>query len=153
MKILIVSDSHGDVNPMIKAIKSQNPDLILHLGDNYDDALELKRHFDTQIKMVKGNCDFNHGAKDIEIFDVEKIKILMCHGHQFSVKSTVNSLYNHAKTVRCDIALFGHTHIDYHEERNGVHLFNPGSISRSLTPSYAILTANDGKFEFGTLYV
>ena len=32
-RILVLSDSHGNVNNMIYAVKETDPDMIIHLGD------------------------------------------------------------------------------------------------------------------------
>ncbi len=153
MKILVLADSHGDVAPMIKAVKTENPDLIVHLGDHYDDALELRKHTSVQIRIVKGNGDFNPEAQENDLFEVEKVKIFACHGHKFNVKFDMLPLAFAGKSAGADIALFGHSHIDFDEIVNGIHLFNPGSIGRSPTPSYAVLTVNDGKYQFETIFI
>ena len=44
-KILILSDSHGNVNNMILAVKQARPDRIIHLGDCWADAQKLKSRF------------------------------------------------------------------------------------------------------------
>ena len=33
MKLLVMSDSHGNVANMLQAVQRENPDRILHLGD------------------------------------------------------------------------------------------------------------------------
>jgi len=32
-RVLVLSDSHGNVGNMIRAVKREEPDMILHLGD------------------------------------------------------------------------------------------------------------------------
>lgn len=60
-RVLVLSDSHGNVGNMIRAVKREEPDMILHLGDCVVDADALRREF-PHITMVNvpGNCDF-HG--------------------------------------------------------------------------------------------
>ena len=41
MKVIVFSDSHGDLNHMIAAVEQEEPDLVLHLGDYWEDAREL----------------------------------------------------------------------------------------------------------------
>ena len=43
--ILVLSDSHGDIENMKQAVKEIEPDLIIHLGDCWNDAGYLKREF------------------------------------------------------------------------------------------------------------
>ena len=40
-KILVLSDSHGNVNNMVTAVRNTHPDQIIHLGDCWVDAEKL----------------------------------------------------------------------------------------------------------------
>lgn len=42
-RVLVLSDSHGNVGNMIRAVKREEPDMILHLGDCVVDADALDR--------------------------------------------------------------------------------------------------------------
>lgn len=42
MKVLVFSDSHGNETNMITAIEQEAPDMVLHLGDCWEDAQELR---------------------------------------------------------------------------------------------------------------
>ena len=44
-RVLVLSDSHGNVGNMIRAVKREEPDMILHLGDCVVDADALRREF------------------------------------------------------------------------------------------------------------
>ena len=59
-RVLVLSDSHGNVGNMIRAVKREEPDMILHLGDCVVDAeveiarcAELAKYF--RDKLVKNN--------------------------------------------------------------------------------------------------
>ena len=41
MKLLVFSDSHGNIEHMRRAVEQERPDQILHLGDVMRDAVEL----------------------------------------------------------------------------------------------------------------
>ena len=41
MKYLVLSDSHGNVDNMVRAVELTKPDGIIHLGDGWRDAEEL----------------------------------------------------------------------------------------------------------------
>ena len=59
MKFLILSDSHGKIDPMAQAVDLSQPDLIFHLGDCWADAEELRRLYpQIPLEQVPGNCDF-----------------------------------------------------------------------------------------------
>ena len=62
MDILVLSDSHGAVAPMVRAVELTRPDLILHLGDCWRDGEQLHARFpDIPLEQVPGNCDFRPG--------------------------------------------------------------------------------------------
>ena len=48
MKILVLSDSHREMENMHKAVLRENPDMIFHLGDHYKDAKLLHSEFDVK---------------------------------------------------------------------------------------------------------
>ena len=82
-KILILSDSHGNINNMSYALQCEKPDLVIHLGDCFKDAKQLVEQYPEQnIIQVPGNCDYSDEATE-KIVDVEGIKILICHGHTY----------------------------------------------------------------------
>lgn len=142
-RVLVLSDSHGNVGNMIRAVKREEPDMILHLGDCVVDADALRREF-PHITMVNvpGNCDFSWGDTE-RLIDIDGYKVLMCHGHTYGVKMSYMHLELHAKEVGADLALFGHTHKLFYDKHNGLAMMNPGSIGAPLwgcMPSYGIIT-------------
>ena len=90
---------------------------------------------------VRGNCDFSslYPAEALEVF--EHNLIFFCHGHHYGVKYTLDDFARAVKDRGAAIGLFGHTHLPTLEERDGVTLFNPGSIGapRFGGPSYGLL--------------
>ena len=58
MKIGIISDTHKDIGNIDKVIPYlKECDLIVHAGDNIDDAEYIYYATDVDVKCVKGNCD------------------------------------------------------------------------------------------------
>ena len=45
MEILVLSDSHGKVDHMVRAVEQFHPRQVLHLGDCVRDAQALERQF------------------------------------------------------------------------------------------------------------
>ena len=45
MKILVLSDSHGNVDNMVQAVQQESPHMILHLGDCWRDGERLHEFF------------------------------------------------------------------------------------------------------------
>ncbi len=99
-RVLVLSDSHGNVGNMIRAVKREEPDMILHLGDCVVDADALRREF-PYITMVNvpGNCDFSRGDTE-RLIDIDGYKVLMCHGHTYGVKLSYMHLELHAEGNR-----------------------------------------------------
>ena len=128
-RILVLSDSHGNVNNMVTAVGRLRPDMIIHLGDCWADAEQLHRKFPmTIMEQVPGNCDCRQDIPE-RILLIEGKKILICHGHTFNVKAGYLNLEYAAEERKVDAALFGHTHQAMTEYRGGLYLMNPGSLS------------------------
>ena len=128
---------------MEAAVRSLQPDLILHLGDYAKDAEALKKTFPhTPLRAVRGNCDMGTGAPVIENFTVQGLKLILTHGHRYDVKSSYTALYNMGHFAGADLLLFGHTHIPHYEQVGKMHILNPGSVK---TQSAALIQLTDGK--------
>ncbi len=130
MRILVVSDSHGDVFSLRLAIERQSKAaLLIHLGDGEDDlaacaavAPGLKR------VQVRGNCDFgSHTPPTATEFAAGK-KIFCTHGYAERVKYGDYELKAAARRQNADIALYGHTHVPVNYYEDGLYIFNPGSL-------------------------
>ena len=131
MKIGIISDTHGDMRSIDKAIPYLNKcDLIIHAGDHIDDAEYMYYATDVNVKCVKGNCDsYNMGGHYELTFSVKNKNFLVCHGHNHDVKMGINSLYRFAKDNNIDFVVFGHTHIPIYETIDNITFINPGSLA------------------------
>lgn len=150
MKLLIFSDSHYAVEPMAEVTEFEKPDAIIHLGDMWDDAAELERIFPKiPLYHVAGNCDsYRGGSKTDEIRPVfEGVRFFCAHGHRYNVKMTYLRFLMKAMEEDARVALFGHTHVAFAEEQNGVLLLNPGTC-RGYGGTYAVIDVNDGKVQY-----
>lgn len=129
MKIIVLSDSHGNTENLLSAVAVTGPDLILHLGDYESDSNVLRKSFpNIPLYAVRGNCDINSNEELIrDIFCAGK-HIYMCHGHTYNVKTGLYSLINSGMANRADIVLFGHTHSPYYDIVENMHIINPGTI-------------------------
>ena len=60
MRILVISDSHGNTRNIERAVESQpEANIIIHLGDGADDIVDLEFVYrDKQFYQVAGNCDW-----------------------------------------------------------------------------------------------
>ncbi len=147
MRIAVFTDSHGDVEPMIAAIRTEKPDLVLHLGDHARDAEDLCREFPAMdIRFVRGNCDWGSDAPEVLTPKADGVTIFMTHGHRYNVKYTLDSLANAAHFAGAQLCLFGHTHESEYKVMGDVTLFNPGAAGRGGC-TYGMITVERGNFQ------
>jgi len=129
MKILVVSDTHGNVNLVLQNIVNmEKSDMLFHLGDYVDDAEKISKLFGIPTITVRGNGDMQRkDYKYEELVEIQGKKIFLTHGHKYNVKQGLNNLYYRALELNADIVLFGHTHVPMVEEIDGLIIMNPGS--------------------------
>lgn len=130
MKILIISDTHGNVNRAFDAHTiCDTVDIIIHLGDGAADADLLREALEIPVINVAGNCDPGSKAPRELIWECEGKRILLAHGDAYRVKSGLARLLCRALETGADAALFGHTHCAFSESQSGVLLINPGTLA------------------------
>lgn len=146
MKIVVLSDTHGDAAIIPAVIKSHpDADYYFHCGDSeltYD-AAHIK-----DCKRVRGNCDHDIRYPLEEVVEVDGKTVFMTHGHLFNVKTTLTPIAMRAEEVGADIVLFGHSHVLGAELVDGTLFLNPGSLKSPRgrnEKSYAVIeTTADG---------
>ncbi|MDD2540276.1 MAG: metallophosphoesterase [Desulfuromonadaceae bacterium] len=141
MKILVISDTHGNTNRAFIAHTLSEPvDAVIHLGDGSADADVLRAVLDIPVINVAGNCDPGANAPREYVWECEGKRILLTHGDLYQVKFGLVKLRQRAKDTGVDAVLFGHTHQSVLENQNGLLLVNPGSLSNAChLRSYAVL--------------
>jgi hypothetical protein len=161
VKVLVISDTHGSLffwNKIKHILPTVNE--IFHLGDilyhgprnplpkGYDPknlSEELKKH---KIKYIRGNCDADVDLKVLGVEEMPKqmyeffgdYSIFMLHGE--IVEDDNVNLLEFAKSHNAKVLLHGHTHIPKIEEKEGIVIANPGSLSlpkNNNKPTYMIL--------------
>lgn len=135
MKILVFSDSHGNTAPMSEAVKLLKPELIIHLGDHVRDA-DCFASENIPLRLVRGNCDYGSDERETDTLMLPGgIRIVMTHGHRYSVKLGLGALKNMGRSAGADAVLFGHTHRALSERDGKMLLLNPGTAGsgRNLT--------------------
>lgn len=153
MKILVLSDTHGDTCKAEKAIRANKEvDLIIHLGDYYRDAQKLSNLFPgIPIEYIYGNCDFiTENVPAEKVIEVCGKRIFITHGHRYSVKWDYERLISKAEEQNADILLFGHTHIPEIIINGRFYLLNPGSTSEprnDSNESYAIIEIDNDQIK------
>lgn len=140
-KLLVFSDSHGNVANMEDAVRLERPDYIVHLGDLIRDAQRLEESF-PQIPMINvpGNCDGRRpDLPEERVFTLEGCKILLTHGHIYHVKLGIGAAVAAARRAGAHILLFGHTHEALCQFEAGLWVVNPGSVGSLAAASYAVI--------------
>ena len=132
MRILVVSDTHGDVYALEQAILAQpNARTVIHLGDGAREAEAMEARFpDHTFFCVRGNGDFSGGGS--LLYTREETlggkQIFFTHGHLYDAKMGLYRLVCAARERQADILLFGHTHQPLTDYDDGVYILNPGSL-------------------------
>ena len=138
MRILLVSDSHGNSEALDKLLKKYpKMDLYLHAGDLEADEQSI-RPFD----CVKGNCDHWSNLPERRIIHTPYGNLLMTHLPY--MRPDIVKEYN------IKIFIHGHTHRRKCVFENGIYIINPGAISFPRDGhdlSYAILEVTSEKVD------
>lgn len=130
MRLVVCGDTHGRLNPLKKELdKLKGADMLLHTGDFYQDGIELGRRLGIKTLVVVGNCDVGQSQPAEEVFEAEGYRFLLTHGHLYRVKNHLIGLKLRAEEIEADIVVFGHTHVPYWENVDGIWFLNPGSAS------------------------
>ncbi|MGI6169541.1 MAG: metallophosphoesterase family protein [Christensenellales bacterium] len=143
MRVLILSDSHGRKDNVLRALdQAGRIDAVVHAGDGGKDLPDLE----LPCYAVRGNCDW---ALELPLeleFTLDGTGFFLCHGHEFGVKRGLLRLFYRAQQAKAQYAIFGHTHKSAVLQRDGVTFINPGSIGfgeRRSAPSFALLETGD----------
>ena len=162
MKYIIASDIHGSAfwcSKLMEEIEKHNPDEIILLGDvlyhgprndlpkGYapKEVIAMLNPLADKIVCCRGNCEaeVDQMVLDFDVMDTFGVlfdddqEIFYTHGH----------IYN--PDVLPDLAegsifLYGHTHIKEDRILDGVHIFNPGSVSIPKDGTHSIGLLDQG---------
>jgi uncharacterized protein len=164
MKLAIFSDTHGNkeyVQLFLNKIKHKHIDMVLHLGDNYDDADPVIDEGYPLIR-VPGTWTSFYMNKMIDNRRYEEFE-----GWRFFLTHTPTRHYNDLQEDedprlvieerKADVFLHGHTHKPKAEMENGVLVINPGHMKepfdRGYAPSFAVLELSKASIEVTIMYL
>ncbi len=149
IRILVVSDSHGNNSNIRKAIELESPfDILVHCGDVEGSRSTITPENPSyEVKVVRGNCDYGNSLPLEEEFKAVFFKVWVAHGDKYNVKydEKLTQLKIAAKVKHADIVFFGHSHYAeiVNDTESGIVLINPGRIGTPKTsagkPTYAIV--------------
>lgn len=151
MKIAVMSDTHGNVQLAVNALKQNGKvDRLIHLGDHYRDAVEICEKTRCHLDAVSGNTDLDSEpwADREKILHIEGVRILITHGDIYKVKQGTDRLIEKAIEEDVNAVLFGHTHLPVRQRIGNILFLNPGCIlSNNSNNSYALLSLANGCLE------
>lgn len=131
MRLLVLSDSHGDIPSLQMAIENEHDaDAVIFLGDGLNDLEYCRKYIHNKICIaVKGNCDSYFLDYPKSLTETFNGKTVYCtHGDLEKVKFGSEMLQGKAEALGYNIVLFGHTHKAMTEYHNGIYYLNPGSV-------------------------
>ncbi|MDO5601560.1 MAG: metallophosphoesterase [Oscillospiraceae bacterium] len=152
MKVLIVSDTHGNAAQLYRMLqREEDAQALIFLGDGLRDLAGIdKARPHLRVYSVRGNCDYScfEPAEGLAAFD--GLLFFYTHGHGYEVKWTLTPIKTAARQRGADVVLFGHTHVPYYEYENGLYVFNPGSLGhpRAGKPTYGVVSGEKGRPRF-----
>jgi putative phosphoesterase len=156
MKIAILSDSHGKVETVRRALallQARGVATVLHCGDIDDTAtVELFAGWDAH--FVYGNCDYDRaglrramsaaGATLHEQYgsvELEGVKIAFVHGDDRELLQAVE------RSGYYDFLFYGHTHAAAEHRTGPTRVINPGALHRARPKTMVVLDLASGAVE------
>ncbi len=156
LQLAIISDTHmprgGRALPEACLARLRAADAILHAGDFVAIAvLELLESLGPPVHAVSGNVD-----EPEVLARLPAVRIVEAGGARIAMTHDAGPAAGRLAQMRrrfgdADAVVFGHSHQPLHEERDGFHIFNPGSpTERRRAPAHTmgLATAEDGRLSF-----
>ena len=146
MRIGLISDTHNRLRPEVFRL-FDGVDLILHAGDV--GAMDILVELETiaPVHAVLGNTDstaLRPRVQDDVRLELEGHAVVVVHGHQLGSPNADNLS---AAYPDADIIVYGHTHRQRIDRRDGQLIVNPGAAGPArfdLKPAVAILELERG---------
>ena len=150
MLVVVLADTHiprrakGLPDGLVSHLESA--DLILHAGDLLVENVLYELEHYAPVRAVKGNVDgWDVRLPETLEFDVGDVSVAMIHdaGPKKGRWRRMRRRFPGAKIV-----VFGHSHIPWIEDEDGLMLLNPGSpTDRRRTPdhTFALLRVEGGE--------
>lgn len=146
MRILVISDTHRNHDPLESILLSEGPfDMLIHCGDleGEEEIIYQLTGPECACVMVPGNNDFFSALPKERSFEIEGFNIWVTHGHHYYVVMDPAIIAEEAESRGVDMVIFGHTHKPLVAQESGVYLVNPGSLTyprqAGRLPSYIIM--------------
>ncbi len=147
MKIIVISDTHGNQKFLRKALKNENTfNYVFHLGDNFDD-IDFNEDVIGGAEVLRVPGIFHPGYLDRSIPATQTISI---NKTSFLLIHNINDLNKIDSDVK--VVFYGHTHKPAIESSGGVHFANPGHLKqdhhRGSDASYLVVSIEGKEITF-----
>lgn len=159
MKILIISDTHGQQKYLEKVLNALGSvDAVIHCGDVEGQEDYITALCECPAYIVAGNNDyFSSLDRELE-FDLNGYHIFLTHGHYYGVSINTESIKDEGQSRNADIVIFGHTHKPCLEQYEDITLLNPGSLAyprqMGKRPSFMLMEIDrSGKVHYTMNYI
>ena len=129
MRLVLISDSHGNSQGVDKIFQTLKFDYLFFMGDGLSD-LGNYEYLDNVIK-VSGNCDFFSREVNERILEIGGYNFLITHGNKYGVKLGIGKLVEYAKNKNVQFVFYGHTHIQRIEQIDNIYFINPGKFAKN----------------------
>jgi len=159
MRIVLVADTHGYLDPRIAEI-ARTAERVVHAGDVGGDTILAALHPDTRrVIAVAGNNDTErhwppddrlrlYGLPTTHTLDLPGGQLVAVHGHRLRARdrhARLRARYPEARAV-----VYGHSHRLAVDTDAEPWVLNPGAAGRTRTyggPACIVLTATAGAWE------
>jgi len=152
MKIGLISDTHDNIDNILKAVrefKSRQVDIVLHAGD-FVSPIAVESFVGIKLVGILGNNDIDirgltsafdkiHGELKGEIYEGEYdgVKLVIYHG---TISSKRDFLI---KSGKYDLVIYGHTHRKTTHTIGRTVVVNPGTAKGWIFGFYATIAIFD----------
>ena len=148
MKVLVISDTHGYEGDVLRILyREKNVDLLIHCGGVESGQRKIQEMACCPCYFVKGNNDYFSDLPNDVLVRIGKYQALVTHGHLYGISMGKMRLETEARKRGAQIVMFGHTHYPHLEEKNGLMMVNPGSVTYPRQPgrqgSYLVLEVDE----------
>lgn len=153
MKIIVVSDSHGNIanlKLMMGFAKKIKAEAIIHCGD-WDNLKSVEEISSSGISIygVLGNADIHPEIKDMlkkyaKEFNEKYLELNLGDKKIGVIHNIKDFVVNKSKL---DIIFCGHRHFKSERIINGVKVISPGAL-HSIKPSFAVYDTDTNGVEF-----
>ncbi len=164
MKFVIASDIHGSAywcGKLMEVLEEEKPDKLLLLGDvlyhgprndlprDYapKQVIPMLTKWADRILCVRGNCEAEVDQmvlpfpcmSDYTVVADGDRTLYLTHGHLWNPEKL-------PKLAPGTVFLYGHTHVKFDREIDGIRCLNPGSVSIPKDGSHSCLIYDNGTF-------